>query len=105
MSCNYCCNKLDIIQNSFKMVTFDKFIDLSTRYTDINISGGEPLLSEIKLYRMLKLLSSKINKWLYTNGTLLPNTKLDVNGVNIGIHENFDKIQNNIQNRKNRYGF
>lgn len=97
LKCKYCCNKLVDIKNSFKMTTFDEFIEKSHIYNEINISGGEPILSEDKLGRLLAKLPIVTKTYLYTNGTILPSINVErLDGVNIGIHNNFNYIKTNI---------
>lgn len=96
LKCSYCCNKIKEVQDSFKMTTMDQFVENANKYTDINISGGEPLLAQDKLRNLINLLYIKTyaNIWLYSNG--LPSID-DVtieslrrcNGINIGCHDNF----------------
>lgn len=91
--CEYCCNKIPEIQDSFKMGTFDEFVKLD--YRDINISGGEPTLVATKLDRLIKQLRRKptrSNIFLYTNGHEAANAAYKfgsrIDGVNIGCHDN-----------------
>lgn len=92
LSCTYCCNKIPEIQDSFKMTTFDQFINM--KYDVVNISGGEPMLEVVKLYKLLYKLKFKPNspkRYLYTNGYIEKSNDVELlgsflDGVNIGYH-------------------
>jgi len=103
LKCDYCCNRIPSIQQSFKFTTMDQFIEISKNYTDINISGGEPMLAPEKLRDLVEHIHHKSDAriWLYTNGTICPNIgrigDLPFDGVNIGIHDNFGVIKKNVE--------
>lgn len=102
LKCSYCCNKIPEIQKSFSMTTMDEFVERAKEYDVVNISGGEPLLSEDKLTRLVEDLYTHSNAkiYLYTNGTVLPKSNSRIyrilNGVSIGVHNNFNKIRSNV---------
>jgi len=103
LKCHYCCNKMPEIQASFKMTTMGEFLERANEYSGINISGGEPLLAVEKTCTMIRTIknTSSAKVYIYTNAMIRPYTKhwktlslLD--GVNIGVHGNFDNIKTNI---------
>ena len=71
LKCTYCCNKIPEVQDTFKMVTFDQFVENANQYDVINISGGEPMLVIEKmqgLIRCIEYSEFKGDLYLYTNG-------------------------------------
>lgn len=94
LHCEYCCNKLPEIQNSFKMITLEQFVNMD--YDVVNITGGEPMLSPRKVNYLVNKLSLKHKKpliYLYTTGLVWDDNInywiKNLDGVNIGCHDNF----------------
>ena len=89
LNCSYCCNKYPEIYNSFVPIILS---ELSKKYRDYHITGGEPLLEKNRIIDILDYLPKEKNIYLYTNGTNLDvnfvkecNSK-GLNGINIGYH-------------------
>ena len=97
LKCEYCCNKLPEIQESFKMTTMDQFVKMD--YDVVNISGGEPMKNVEKIDSLVYALDKADNNatlYLYTNGYESYEGDIHhiaslIDGVNIGCHGDFDK--------------
>jgi len=92
LACPYCCNEIVEVRDSFKPITLNELS--MTDYRDYEITGGEPLLDIDCLCRVLLSIPHGRNKYLYTNGTILPlvldqawNALKQFNGINIGYHD------------------
>jgi len=88
-----------------KFHTFKNLSDVPNldSYKAFNITGGEPLMCPTTAWKMAKHLKEAYNKpvYIYTNGVhLYGNTAKTfvgfVDGFNVGIHDNFDKVMTNI---------
>jgi len=95
LSCSYCCNNLFKFKQKY-------LIDLDLEYTNICITGGEPLLpNKIHLLKDILLTNELLDEnifilpkiYIYTNGIYLSYSLLNfilsfnnVKGINIGIH-------------------
>lgn len=98
LRCTYCCNEIERFRSQFKEVTFDD-IDFH-KYSNVCVSGGEPLLYPDRLENVLKRLPSGKIIILYTNGIFLDKknaqmlNKHEVRYANIGLHypRSFDRI-------------
>lgn len=95
-SCSYCCNNLPEIKERFKLCTLDDICnpEFTNQYSDICLTGGEPLLNIGLIKQLCEKLSDKHTIFLYTNGEFLTMTLLNylsdigISKVNIGLHEN-----------------
>lgn len=98
LKCSYCCNEQARFRKDIRPVTMDE-IEWG-EYNVYCISGGEPLLTPLKLYDVLERCDKSKMIVLYTNGLLLNSlyaTCLEskgVNAINVGLHnpKQFDSI-------------
>ena len=99
--CEYCCNNIPEVQESFKMTTLHTLLN-SGPYDTYKITGGEPLLDVDKLTWICKSIRYTYPKsmvYLYTNGTLLWQSNFNFNlvhGVNVGYHGDDSVIHSTI---------
>jgi molybdenum cofactor biosynthesis enzyme MoaA len=104
LHCAYCCNKLPEIQRSIRFTTIDQFIDFAEHlYENVNISGGEPMMDQWKTLKVLKGLkkNGNVKVFLYTNGLRVPTYDVysafaELDGVNIGVHGDFEDLRSSI---------
>lgn len=90
LNCEYCCNNIPEVNRYFKNT---KLEDINfDAYKNICITGGEPMLSIDRIFKVLDKSNCK-NVYLYTNGLLLNRyaakilTLKGVTAFNIGIHD------------------
>ena len=85
LTCQYCCNNISEINSKFIKKKLD---DINfDAYSNVCISGGEPLVQFNKFYEVFQIIPLEIPIYLYTNGLLLNINKASYfNGINIGIH-------------------
>lgn len=94
MHCSYCCNEIPEVNTRFEKKKF-RDIDFS-KYENICITGGEPFLKKDILYQVLDKLPDAVNKYIYTNGTLIDDVDMvalyglalrrNLKCINIGLH-------------------
>jgi len=107
LNCEYCCNKLPHVRDSFKPITLEELT--KTSYKDYEITGGEPLLKSNfhKTQTAMLVLPPKANKYLYTNGLFLDRNTAQalyhfgITGINIGYHR--QKLNWNLLREIHKY--
>lgn len=90
MHCTYCCNEIPRFRDQFRSVLLGD-VDFGS-YTNICVSGGEPLLELPLLKTVLERIPEDKTIILYSNGTLLNHQNSEmldshrVKHINIGLH-------------------
>jgi sulfatase maturation enzyme AslB (radical SAM superfamily) len=87
--CEYCCNKIESVQNSFRMSTIRQIVDKN--YEVYNLTGGEVALCQDKLTDTINAIKSRtlLNKiYVYTTGWAISDLMKiwGIDGFSIGIH-------------------
>jgi hypothetical protein len=90
IECPYCCNKQELVRKHFVEKQLEE-VDF-TKYKNVCITGGEPLISPLYLKMILDLIPGWQNRlYLYTNGLLISEKTehllLPFSGINIGVHD------------------
>lgn len=92
LECKFCSSNSTIKKNDFVSINYLKQIaeDLNSMgFTEIQISGGEPLLHP-DIFEFLSLINNNCNKIIYSNGNYL------VNGEIVPIPHNFFEISKKV---------
>ena len=102
LSCPYCCNNQEMFRKEIVPMRLDN-IDF-TKYSNVCITGGEPLMFLDRVYRICDKLPIDKLMILYTNGTLLTERSASIlrvwgiRALNIGLHDprSFKRIIQNV---------
>lgn len=90
LRCSYCCNEQPRFRNQIKPVALNDIGWFD--YKVFCISGGEPLLDQVKVAKVVNRIPKGRLIILYTNGILLNRgtaewlANIGVAGINVGLH-------------------